>query len=188
MKNIIVTILSLVFVAFFLGCTTGLTKNECLEADWYEIGYIDGTEGAPKSLFQEHAEACLKYNVHVGREAYYRGRDQGLKVYCKQDKGFDWGRLGRKYNHVCPKDLEPDFLAGYTKGNKIFKYQSKIATLEQRLRGIEHQIQSKKKQLSSPSISEKRKAEIRADLNDLDINYKYTLKDLRHLEKIKNSD
>lgn len=185
MKNIIVTILSFVFVAFLLGCASNLSKNECLQADWYEIGYVDGTGGAPRSLFQEHAETCLKYNVHVGREAYYRGRDQGLKVYCKQDRGFDLGRLGRKYNPVCPQELESGFLAGYTKGSEIYKQQSKITTLEQRLRRIEHQIQTRKKQLSSPNISEKRRAEIRVDLNDLDADYKYALKDL---EKMKQSD
>ncbi len=98
------------------------------------------------------------------------------------------GRLGRKYNPVCPQELEPDFLAGYTKGNEIYKYQSKIATLEKRLERIESEIRSKKKQLSSSNINEKRRAEIRADLKDLDIDYKYTLRDLKHWEKIKTSN
>ena len=188
MKNQILTILSFVFIGFFLGCASTLTKNECLEADWYEIGFVDGSEGAPRALFQKHAETCLKYNVHVGREAYYRGRDQGLKIYCTQDKGFNLGKLGKKYNPVCPQDLDQDFLTGYTKGKQTYKFESKISSLEQRLRRIESQIQSKKKQLHSSDLNEERRAEIGTDLKDLDVDYRYTLRDLRHWEKMKPSD
>jgi hypothetical protein len=188
MKNLIVTILAFVFIAFFLGCATKLAKNECLQADWYEIGYIDGTEGAPRSLFQEHAETCLKYNVHVGREAYYRGRDQGLKVYCRKDKGFDLGRLGRKYNPICPQDLEPDFHAGYANGRETYKNKTKISSLKQRLQRIENQIQSKEKQLHFSGASEERRSEIRADIKNLEFEHKDTVRDLRDWEKKDESE
>ena len=29
------------FIGLFVGCARTLTKNECLEANWYEIGRID---------------------------------------------------------------------------------------------------------------------------------------------------
>ncbi len=97
-KNQIKATLWLLLIGCFFNCSTGLTRYECLEANWHEIGFVDGSEGEPRSKFQEHAENCLRYDVHVGREAYYRGRDQGLKAYCTQDKGFDLGILGQKYN------------------------------------------------------------------------------------------
>jgi hypothetical protein len=188
MKTQMIKILSLLFIGFSLGCASTLTRNECLEADWYEIGLIDGSEGEPRSKFQEHAENCLKYDVHVGREAYYRGRDQGLKIYCTRDRGFDLGRLGERYNHICPQDLEADFLAGYTKGQGQYNSESKIATLEQRLQRIETQIKSKKKQLLVSDLNRDRKAELQADIKYLDVEYRHTLRDLKQLKNIDPSE
>jgi hypothetical protein len=45
-------ILSVAMIAFFLGCAT-LSRNECLEADWFEIGRKDGMIGKPRALFQK---------------------------------------------------------------------------------------------------------------------------------------
>lgn len=188
MNNRIVSILTFVFIGFLIGCGTTLSKNECLEADWYEIGYIDGSDGQPRSLFQNHAENCSKYNVYVGREAYYRGRDQGLKIYCTQDNGFELGRLGKKYNPICPQDLEPDFQQGYANGKEIYKNKIKIFALKQRLQRIESQIQSKEKQLHTSVLSEERKAEIRADIKDLELDQKYTAQDLEYWEKKNESE
>ncbi|MGD8662879.1 MAG: DUF2799 domain-containing protein [Desulfobacterales bacterium] len=182
MNNEIKKILSLLFTGCLLGCASTLTRHECLEADWYEIGLIDGSEGEPRAKFQEHAENCLKYDVQVGREAYYRGRDQGLRVYCTQDRGFDLGRLGERYNPICPQDLEADFLAGYTKGQGQYDSESKITTLEQRLQRLETQIKSKKKQLLGSDLNQDRKAELKADINYLDVELRHTLRDLQQLK------
>ena len=184
MKKAIIIFLSVVFVVFFSGCAT-LSKNECLEADWHELGYRDGSTGKPRSVFQKHSEACIKHNVRADREAYYRGRHEGLSVYCTPDSGFSQGRHGRKYNYVCPPDLEPDFLAGYRRGREIYKYESKIFSLQRRLRSIESQIQTKEKQLYSSNLSKEQRAKIRADIKYLDIEYRDTIRELRHWEKMK---
>jgi len=130
----------------------------------------------------------LKYDVHVGREAYYRGRDQGLKSYCTRDRGFELGRLGERYNPICPQDLESDFLAGYSKGQGQYDRKLKIATLEQRLRTIENQIKSKKKQLLMSDLNRDRKNELQADLQYLDIEYRQALRDLKDLKNIDPSE
>jgi hypothetical protein len=184
MKKQAITIFSLLILVYLLGCASTLTRNECLEADWYEIGLIDGREGEPRSKFQEHAEHCLKHDVHVGREAYYRGRDQGLRIYCTQDRGFELGRLGERYNHICPQDLEADFVAGYTRGKGQYNSESKVATLEQRLQRIETQIKSKKKQLLVPDLHQDRKAELQADVEYLDVERRHTLQDLEQLKSL----
>ena len=183
MKNLILAILTLIITGLFFGCAT-LSKNECLEADWYQIGYKDGSMGAPRSLYQEHSEACVKHNVHADRDAYYRGRSKGLNFYCTQDNGFEQGRLGRKYKYVCPPDREPDFLAGYTQGIELYKYESKISSLERRLRSIESQIQTKEKQLYSSNLSNEQRAKIRSDIKYLDLEYRDAVRELRYLEKM----
>jgi hypothetical protein len=171
-------------MTFFLGCAT-LSRNECLEADWFEIGYKDGSAGKPRDLFQKHVNACTKHDVTPNRQLYYAGRDEGLRVYCTEDNGFEQGRLGKKYQHVCPADLEPEFLDGFYAGREIYEYESKVASLEKRLKDIEKQIESKKKELYSSKVNDKQKGIIHSEISSLDIEYRDIVRQLISLAKTK---
>ena len=93
-------LLPLVMMSLILGCAS-LSKNECLQADWFEIGRKDGVMGRPRALFQLHTEACSKHGVTPDRGLYYMGREEGLDIYCTEEGGFEQGRLGRKYELAC---------------------------------------------------------------------------------------
>jgi len=184
MKNRMVFIILLILAGMFFGCAS-LSKNECLQADWYQLGYRDGSRGAPRSLFQKHYDACLEHAVYADREVYFNGREQGLAVYCTYDSGFNQGRAGNRYQHICPPELESGFMAGYRKGQEIYQYESQIASLEHRLRSIESQIQYKEKQLVSSDLSYDTRKKIRADIRYLDLKYRDAVRELRYLEKMK---
>jgi hypothetical protein len=184
MKKLIVYILLLILAGIFSGCAT-LSKNECLQADWYQLGYRDGSRGAPRSLFQKHYDACLEHAVYADRAVYFNGREEGLSIYCTYDSGFNHGRAGNRYQHVCPPDLESGFMAGYRSGQEIYQYESQLASLEHRLRSIESQIQSKEKQLVTPDLSYNTRRKIRADIRYLDLEYRDVIRELRYLEKMK---
>jgi hypothetical protein len=184
MKKLIVYILLLILAGIFSGCAT-LSKNECLQADWYQLGYRDGSRGAPRSLFQKHYDACLEHAVYADRAVYFNGREEGLSIYCTYDSGFNHGRAGNRYQHVCPPDLESGFMAGYRSGQEIYQYESQLASLEHRLRSIESQIQSKEKQLVTPDLSYNTRRKIRADIRYLDLEYSDVIRELRYLEKMK---
>ena len=184
MKNRMVFIILLMLAGMFSACAS-LSKNECLQADWYQLGYRDGSRGAPRSLFQKHYDACLEHAVYADREVYFNGREQGLAVYCTYDSGFNQGRAGKRYQHVCPPELESGFMAGYRKGQEIYQYESQIASLENRLRSIESQIQYKEKQLVSSDLSYDTRKKIRADIRYLDLKYRDAVRELRYLEKMK---
>ena len=131
MKRFIVLFLFLSITGLLSACAT-LSKNECLQADWFEIGRRDGIVGKPRAVFQEHIEACLEHGVRANREAYYAGREEGLRFYCAEDNGFNLGRRGVRYRHVCPANLESDFLTGYNRGLEIHRFEKKVAALENR--------------------------------------------------------
>jgi hypothetical protein len=177
-------ILLLAVMTFFVGCAT-LSRNECLEADWFEIGHKDGSIGKPRVLFQKHVDACTKHGITPNRQRYYAGRDEGLRVYCTEDNGFEQGRLGKKYQYVCPADVEPEFLAGFYAGREIYEYESEVASLERRLRSIEEQIESKKKELYSSKVGDKQKGIIRSEISTLDIEYRDIVRQLISLAKTK---
>jgi len=182
MRRFFVFILCTTIMAAFSGCAT-LSKNECLEADWFEIGRKDGSMGKPRALFQQHRDACLKHSVNPNRDAYYEGRDEGLKFYCTKDNGFKQGRLGRKYQYVCPPELEPDFLAGHVEGKEVRQYDSKIASLKKRLERIENEIEKKESKLYSSKLSDEQRAKIRSDIRTLDMEYRDIVRELKYLEK-----
>jgi hypothetical protein len=182
MRKSFVFILSITMIVAFSGCAT-LSKNECLEADWFEIGRRDGVMGKPRALFQQHRDACLKHGVNPNRDAYYEGRDEGLKFYCTEDNGFKQGRLGRTYQYVCTPELEPDFLAGYVEGRKVHEYELKIASLKKRLESIDSEIKKKEYKLYSSKLRDEQRAKIRSEIRSLDIEYRDIIRELKYLER-----
>ena len=184
MKYSVQIISAVVFVAVALSCAT-LSENECLEADWFEVGRRDGSLGKQRSIFRDHYNACLEYQVRADRKAYYEGRAEGLNFFCTKQNGFEQGRRGRSYGHVCPVELESDFLAGYTQGKDLYKYVSKVNALEKRLKNIEDRIREKEKLLSSSELSDDKRAKIRSDLKYLDIEHRNIIRETKELEKLK---
>jgi len=184
MKGFHLQILSVALIASFLGCAT-LSRNECLEADWFEIGRKDGIIGKPRALFQKHIDACIKHGISPNRNAYHEGRDAGLSIYCTENNGFEQGRRGKTYQYVCPPDLEPEFLNGFNQGREIYKYESKVASLERRLKEIEKQIEDKKKKLYSSKLSDEKRATSRSEIKSLEIEYRDAVRELTSLAKTK---
>ena len=97
---------SIIFLALLGGCAGGLSKDECLYADWQAIGYEDGARGAPASAVSSHRQACAKKaGVTPDMTAYLTGRDEGLREYCKPSNGFAVGSRGARYYGVCTGPL-----------------------------------------------------------------------------------
>ena len=106
-------IIALVAGASLSGCST-ISKADCIVMDWFELGRTDGMSGKPRSTFQGRAKPCIKRGVIPDRAAYYKGHDEGLKIYCTEQHGFDLGKKGLPYVPICPD--ESGFRIGYDKG------------------------------------------------------------------------
>jgi hypothetical protein len=85
-----------VAVGALAGCAT-MSKEACLQGDWAGVGFKDGEAGRPQSRLDEHAKACAKSGVVPDAAPYFQAREQGLKLYCTQDRGFGEGRNGNAY-------------------------------------------------------------------------------------------
>lgn len=117
--------LSLVVTVFLSSCAT-LKKEECLTANWYQIGFEDGTRGYDASRVGQHRKACSKYNVAPDFDLYQQGRDQGLINYCTPHKGYQLGLSGRHYNGVCSGPMEAEFQTAYNIGRDIYLFDRQI--------------------------------------------------------------
>lgn len=71
---------------------------------------------------------------------------KGINDYCAKVNGQAAGASGKKYQNVCPKDLEPAFLVEYRKGRKKY-VQAMIDDRQNEVRDIETQLSSKRSQL-----------------------------------------
>ena len=66
------SLLRLLTTAALLGALSGcasLSKSECLNANWEDIGVRDGANGQPEEYLIQHSTACAKVNVAPDRGA-----------------------------------------------------------------------------------------------------------------------
>ena len=129
-----------VLIATLAGCAT-LNRDECLQADWRRIGYVDGTEGESSSRINEHAKACASYGIRPNLDLYLAGRKEGLLSYCQPENGFQIGRSGSEENAAeCPASLRPAFLTQYGHGREIHEIENDIASRERQIDSNDKQI------------------------------------------------
>lgn len=152
-------ILALTLVGLISGCAT-LNKDQCLQANWRQIGFADGNKGEPGHRIEEHAQACAEFGVRPRLDEYLEGRRQGLYSYCQAANGFQVGRSGKK--HVagdCAPHLQSAFLHQYAHGYEIYR-------IEKELKSKKEIIHSNQRKLSK---HDERIAVIRAELARKDL-------------------
>jgi hypothetical protein len=110
------------------------------------------------------------------------GYDKGLQSFCSEHKGFDLGSQGQAYRYVCPPEFEPQFRAGWESGRAVYEYESKVASLQNQLGNIERKIHKKEKQLYADNLTDEQRRKIRAELRNLDIEFRDASRELMHLE------
>lgn len=107
-----------------------------------ENSYKTGKEG---DLFSR--DLCDGPELNALLNNYRRG----ITDYCAKTNGQNAGASGKKYQNVCPKELEPAFLVEYRKGRKKY-VQAMIASREDELRDIDGKLSNKRHQLSYTQV------------------------------------
>jgi hypothetical protein len=166
---------SAIALALLGGCAGGLSKEECLYADWRAIGYEDGARGAPTSAVSSHRQACAKKaGVTPNMSEYLAGRDAGLGDYCQPSNGFTVGANGWRYYGVCTGPGEGAFMSAYQQGSQLYTLEGEVsrtanalASAEARLDDVEHKISHAEVALISPETPHVDRIDILADLKNL---------------------
>ena len=170
------------------GCAT-MSKEACLQGDWAGVGFKDGEAGRPQSRLDEHAKACAKTGVVPDAAPYFAARDQGLKLYCTQDRGFSEGRTGQSYAGVCPPGPERGFLVGYGDGQLVHAAVSRLSGAESDRQSADHRAEKRDREargvedeLRSPKLNDEQKKELRDRLNRLRSERRQAVEDGRRAE------
>ena len=133
--------MQLVGCAMLAGCAT-MSPEECLQANWEEVGYNDGVAGYPASRSAEHREACAETGVSVDFKLYRDGYTLGLPYYCTRETGFESADHGGEYAAQCVSDEFPEYASGYSEGLDVF-------VLKRELRELEEHIEDKSAQANA---------------------------------------
>jgi hypothetical protein len=118
------------------GCAS-ISKNECLTADWYAIGYESGLRGQRETEITQYRKACAEHGVTPDLTRFLAGRDAGLQRFCEPRNGYRLGRAGTGYGGVCPQDLERGFMQAYGAGRELYDTQRSIDRLGRRINALQ---------------------------------------------------
>jgi len=113
------------FALILSGCAS-MSADECLTADWYGIGYEDGSRGYTADQLGNRRQACAKHGVTPDFAVYQDGREEGLKEFCQPQRGFNLGASGGRYSGVCPAHLEPNFLDAFRTGSQLHALRANV--------------------------------------------------------------
>ncbi|ARU55596.1 DNA repair ATPase [Oleiphilus messinensis] len=170
------------------GCAT-LSKDECLHAQWYTIGFEDGAAGRKASYLGEHRESCAEYGVAPDFETYMSGRDAGIESYCTEHNGRAIGEAGSQYHGVCPPHLEPGFLASFQLGQSIYQLTKEIKQIEQEIEKGETElldtrdlIEEKERKLVGENLTRDHRQKLLNEIKAMERNYGKSQSDLSRLK------
>jgi hypothetical protein len=157
------------------GCASGMSKNECLYADWQAIGYEDGANGRSASAISSRRTACAdKAEVTPDMEAYLAGRDRGLEQFCRPANGFNYGSRGYAYSGVCQGRSEREFVDAYEQGltlhGLVANYDAAsraLAAAHKDLDNLDHQIAHAQAALVNPATPNPARIDHLAELKTL---------------------
>lgn len=160
------------------GCAS-LSKNECLNADWYSIGYENGIHGQRETQITGHRKACAEHGVTPDLARFLEGREAGLRRFCEPRNGYRLGRAGTGYAGVCPQPMEADFLRAYGAGREVFDTQQHVNRLgrhinaqQTELKRLNEELADKQTELIAVGTTPRRRTLLLAELLELQENVK----------------
>jgi len=129
--------LNYALIMFSIMACSSLDKKDCSHLDWQKQGFEDGTEGRRRTYYLQHSTYCLQA---PDRKAYFKGRTEGLHLFCTKKSGFNEGLTGALYLGQCDDVEKERFLKGYKIGKGIYDQKEDISDISQKIKDKESEI------------------------------------------------
>jgi uncharacterized protein DUF2799 len=124
------------------GCAS-LSKSECLNANWEDIGVRDGANGQPEEYLIQHSTACAKVNVAPDRGAWLHGREKGLERYCQPHRMYSIGEYGGSFDSGICRNFDQERLEdAYDKGREVNHRAGILSGIDAELRDIRTKLEN----------------------------------------------
>jgi len=156
--------LLLLLIVLVAGCTS-LSQDECLQANWQQLGYNHGMQGYSLEQGQEIIASCREFGVTPQLNEYQASYQQGLAVYCEPENGFTLGLRGEAYNSVCNNT---QFRKAWQEGNEHYQVQARKAEIDERLESINRRLDEIRSELSASAVTSNQRKELRREREQLE--------------------
>lgn len=133
----------LLLAALLAGCAS-MSPEQCLQADWYERGRLDGTFGEPETRLDAHRKACAEVGVVPDAALWRQGWLETVRRYCTPGHAWTIGTEGRSYQGACRDFDEPEFLRWYRAGKDVYKTRSERDARQREIEQAEKDLQKAK--------------------------------------------
>lgn len=172
------------------SCAT-MSPQECRVANWNDVGLRDGLDGKPLSLLNERASDCAEGGVRVDHTAYLKGRESGLRSYCRIENAVPLGLNGGSYEGVCPPSVDGEFRRRFQLGYNVHAAHAEVARIDDRIASQEQRLRKldrdEDKRLRDASKDDDRRR-IRRDIDDQRHQIRDELRDLdRNLRRARDT-
>jgi hypothetical protein len=138
------TLLTGIALLCTLGGCASLSKNECLAANWEDIGVRDGANGRPEEYLIQHSTACAKVNVVPDRGAWLHGRERGLERFCVPHRAYQIGEHGGSFDSGICRNFDQDRLqVAWEKGRDVHRLGAELAAIDTEMRQISSTLERK---------------------------------------------
>jgi len=140
-KSLLRALAALALLASLGGCAS-LSKNECLAADWEDIGIRDGANGRPEEYLIQHSTACAKVNVAPDRGAWLHGRERGLDRFCVPYRAYQLGEYGGGFDVAICRNYDQDRLVNaYEQGLEVNRLSHSLAAIDGEMSDIHARLE-----------------------------------------------
>lgn len=125
------------------GCAS-LSKDECLNANWEDIGVRDGAYGRPEEYLIQHSTACARVNVVPDRGAWLHGHARGLERFCVPQRAYQIGESGQNFDAGICRNFDVDRLhTAWQKGLDVNRMSVELAAIDAEIRDINTALENK---------------------------------------------
>jgi hypothetical protein len=154
----LVRILTAAVVLSALGGCASLSKSECMNANWEDIGVRDGANGQPEEYLINHSTACAKVNVVPDRGAWLHGRDRGLERFCVPHRAYQVGESGSSFEVGICRNFDQDRLRdAYEKGRDVHRLADQVDSIDNEIRSINTRLENSDKEKDKDKDDDKGK-------------------------------
>ncbi len=127
MKNIVKLVVLGTMVLVLGACgTRTLSKAQCEKADWYTIGYNDGSVGKETQYIMEHQKSCGDVGIIPDFKTWKQGWEKGALDFCTENNVYNRAILGYEFKEFCEIISKKDLRAIHEQGAKIYQLKKEI--------------------------------------------------------------
>jgi hypothetical protein len=142
-RSLLRTFATLALLCALAGCAS-LSKSECMNANWEDIGTRDGANGQPEEYLIRHSTACAKVGVAPDRGAWLHGREKGLERFCVPRRAYQIGESGGGFEAgICRNFDQGRLQDAYDKGREVNRLTGVLNAVNKEIRDIHLALEQK---------------------------------------------